>query len=143
MTKCFLCWLSPLPVTTRTARQSLTPAWLEKVRQGALILLYRLLFVLYAEDRDLLPDESGPYGEYASPVYGRKSRSAAGARSPASPLTYWAKFSGCSRRSLGVTTRLGIPDYNGGLFENNAAPILERCNCLIRSSLKSYSRCRT
>ena len=36
-------------------------AWLEQIRQGSLILLYRLLFVLYAEDRDLLPDERGPY----------------------------------------------------------------------------------
>ena len=35
-----------------------------EVRQGALILLYRLLFVLYAEDRNLLPDESGPYAPY-------------------------------------------------------------------------------
>ena len=28
---------------------------LREVRDGALILLYRLLFILYAEDRDLLP----------------------------------------------------------------------------------------
>lgn len=42
-----------------------TEAWLEQVRQGALILLYRLLFVLYAEDRDLLPDERGPYADYS------------------------------------------------------------------------------
>ena len=27
-------------------------------------LLYRLLFVLFAEDRNLLPDERGPYADY-------------------------------------------------------------------------------
>src|SRR5205823_1197766 len=30
--------------------------YLAQVRQSALILLYRLLFVVYAEDRDLLPE---------------------------------------------------------------------------------------
>lgn len=43
----------------------LDAAALAEVRQAALILLYRLLFVLYAEDRSLLPDESGPYAEYS------------------------------------------------------------------------------
>ena len=36
----------------------------EEVRQAAMFLLYRLLFVLYAEDRNLLPDERGPYADY-------------------------------------------------------------------------------
>ena len=39
-------------------------AYLDDLRQGSLILLYRLLFVLYAEDRNLLPDESGAYADY-------------------------------------------------------------------------------
>jgi hypothetical protein len=30
-------------------------AYLDQMRQSALVLLYRLLFVVYAEDRDLLP----------------------------------------------------------------------------------------
>ena len=33
---------------------------LQEVRDGALILLYRLLFILYAEDRDLLPVRGAP-----------------------------------------------------------------------------------
>src|SRR5687768_16148469 len=44
---------------------ALDDAYLDDVRKGALILLYRLLFVLYAEDRNLLPDESGPYADYS------------------------------------------------------------------------------
>ncbi len=39
--------------------------YLEDVRQNALILLYRLLFVVYAEDRDLLPDSQEPYKSYS------------------------------------------------------------------------------
>jgi hypothetical protein len=39
-------------------------ATLEEVRESALILLYRLLFILYAEDRDLLPVSDHRYEEY-------------------------------------------------------------------------------
>ena len=39
--------------------------YLDEVRQAALILLYRLLFVVYAEDRDLLPDQREPYKSYS------------------------------------------------------------------------------
>lgn len=37
---------------------------LEEVRDAALILLYRLLFILYAEDRDLLPVNDRRYDDY-------------------------------------------------------------------------------
>ncbi len=37
---------------------------LQEVREAALILLYRLLFILYAEDRDLLPVRDSRYDDY-------------------------------------------------------------------------------
>ena len=37
---------------------------LPEVRQAALIFLYRLLFVLYAEDRGLLPVNDSRYDDY-------------------------------------------------------------------------------
>ena len=37
---------------------------LAEVREAALILLYRLLFILYAEDRDLLPVRDNRYDDY-------------------------------------------------------------------------------
>ncbi len=40
-------------------------AALQDVRQAALVLLYRLLFMLYAEDRDLLPVSDKRYDDYA------------------------------------------------------------------------------
>ena len=103
-------------------------AWLEQVRQGALILLYRLLFVLYAEDRDLLPDERGPYAEYCLTRMRRdiaELRAAGRAASPRATI-YWARLKGIFAAIAYGDDALGIPPYNGGLFEAAAAPILER-----------------
>ena len=38
---------------------------LQQVREAALVLLYRLLFLLYAEDRELLPVRDPRYDDYA------------------------------------------------------------------------------
>ena len=40
-------------------------AYLDEVRQAALTILYRLLFVLYAEDRGLLPVDDNRYDDYS------------------------------------------------------------------------------
>ncbi len=103
-------------------------AWLEQVRQGALILLYRLLFVLYAEDRDLLPDEHGPYAEYSLTRIRREVAEARAAGREPSPRAaiYWARLRGIFAAITHGDDGLGIPPYNGGLFEADAAPILER-----------------
>ena len=103
-------------------------AWLEQVRQGALILLYRLLFVLYAEDRDLLPDERGPYAEYCLTRMRRDVAELRAAGRTASPRAtiYWARLKGIFAAIAYGDDALGIPPYNGGLFEAAAAPILER-----------------
>ncbi|MBA3812847.1 MAG: restriction endonuclease, partial [Caulobacteraceae bacterium] len=103
-------------------------AWLEAVRQGALILLYRLLFVLYAEDRDLLPDERGPYADYSLTRIRREVADARAEGRPASPRAaiYWARLKGVFTAIAHGDDALGVPPYNGGLFEPGAAPILER-----------------
>lgn len=102
--------------------------YLEEVRSGALILLYRLLFVLYAEDRNLLPDESGPYADYALT---RLRHEIADKRS--SGMTFSPKMTNMSARLGGIfraisegDDHLGVPPYNGGLFASETAPILER-----------------
>ncbi|MBC8285881.1 MAG: hypothetical protein H8E42_00250 [Nitrospinae bacterium] len=41
-----------------------TPVYLEELRNSALTFLYRLLFVLYAEDRNLLPVTDDKYDDY-------------------------------------------------------------------------------
>lgn len=112
----------------RTRPASPDKPWLEEVRQGALILLYRLLFVLYAEDRDLLPDERGPYAQYCLSRIRREVADAHAARRAASPrlAIYWARLRSIFIAIAKGDDGLGIPPYNGGLFDPSAAPILER-----------------
>ena len=104
-------------------------AGLEDVRQAALIFLYRLLFLLYAEDRDLLPVNDSRYDDYGL----RKSvrddidkRIAAGdAFSTAAP-NYHNHISTLCRQVDEGDASIGLPPYNGGLFAQQAAPMLEQ-----------------
>ena len=101
---------------------------LAEVRQGALILLYRLLFVLYAEDRNLLPDENGPYADYCltkirNEVADEERRARLSERACD---TYWSRLDGVFQAIANGDDELGIPPYNGGLFDPAAAPILSR-----------------
>jgi len=104
----------------------LTPAYLDEVRQGALILLYRLLFVLYAEDRNLLPDERGPYASYCLTKL-RQEIADKGPHGFLPGLTLlWSRLSTIFTAIAEGNDALGIPPYNGGLFDRKAAPILTR-----------------
>jgi hypothetical protein len=107
---------------------ALDAAALDEVRQGALILLYRLLFVLYAEDRNILPDENGPYADYSLTklrieVADKKAR---GARFSERLRAYWSRLDGVFDAIAKGDDSLGIPPYNGGLFDPAEAPILTR-----------------
>jgi hypothetical protein len=107
---------------------NLNSATLEEVRQGTLIFLYRLLFVLYAEDRNLLPDESGPYADYSvTKLRGEIAEKKARAAPFSDRLkTYWSRLEGVFQAIGQGDDSLGIPPYNGGLFDPAAAPILAR-----------------
>jgi hypothetical protein len=102
--------------------------YLDQVRNGALILLYRLLFVLYAEDRNLLPDESGPYAPYCLTRIRLEiaKNLAAGTSYPKGVVSLWPRLTTIFRAISDGNDDLGIPPYNGGLFDRAAAPILER-----------------
>ena len=106
---------------------TLTTAYVEDVRQGALVLLYRLLFVLYAEDRDLLPDERGPYAPYClTRIRLEIAARPSGNRYPSGVVTLWPRLTTIFSAIATGNDDLGIPPYNGGLFELAAAPILGR-----------------
>ena len=103
-------------------------ASLDQVRDATLILLYRLLFLLYAEDRDLLPVGDSRYRDYAL----RPLRQDIGRRmserdvfSP-SAAAIWSRMADLSRIVDRGEAAIGIPPYNGGLFSVDAAPLLER-----------------
>lgn len=99
---------------------ALGEAYLETVRQGALILLYRLLFVLYAEDRNLLPDEDGPYKEYALTRIRLEVAEKRGKAPYSERATLlWSRLSTVFTAIANGDDSLGIPPYNGGLFEES------------------------
>ncbi len=104
-------------------------AELDDVRQAALIFLYRLLFLLYAEDRDLLPVNDSRYDDYGL----RKSvrddidkRTAAGDTFSGFASHYYDHISTLCRQIDKGDPTIGLPPYNGGLFALQAAPILEQ-----------------
>ncbi len=103
-------------------------AEMEDVRQAALIFLYRLLFLLYAEDRDLLPVNDSRYDDYGL----RKSvrddiaqRMAAGDAFSSFATKYYDHISTLCRQIDRGDPSIGLPPYNGGLFAPEAAPLLE------------------
>jgi hypothetical protein len=89
---------------------------LQDVREASLVLLYRLLFLLYAEDRDLLPVSDKRYDDYAL----RPQRLDVGRRVSdgdafsASAAKVWAHISDLSRIINKGDPAVGIPPYNGG-----------------------------
>ena len=107
---------------------ALDTAYLDELREGALILLYRLLFVLYAEDRNLLPDQTGPYADYSLT---RLRLEVAEKRARDAPFSdrikgYWSRLDGVFQAIGQGDNSLGVPPYNGGLFDPATAPILAR-----------------
>lgn len=109
-------------------KEPLETAYLDEVQQGALILLYRLLFVLYAEDRNLLPDESGPYAEFCLTRvrFDVAKRAEENRPYPKGVVTIWPRLVTIFSAIADGNDDLGIPPYNGGLFDRSSAPILTR-----------------
>lgn len=117
-----------LPLHDRERPATIDETYLEDVRSGALVLLYRLLFILYAEDRNLLPDERGPYARYSltrmrMEIADARERSIASA---ARSTEYWGRLETIFGAIAEGDDPLGIPPYNGGLFDPTNAPLLSR-----------------
>lgn len=100
---------------------------LQDVREGALILLYRLLFILYAEDRDLLPVKDSRYDDYGLrqkvrlDVGDRKDREDVFSETAA---RYWGAMSDLFLAIDQGDASIGLPPYNGGLFDQERNLIL-------------------
>ena len=105
-----------------------SPAYLAELREATLILLYRLLFILYAEDRNLLPARDERYDDYAL----RKIRLDIARRRDANDTLsatacrYWQHVGELFRIISQGDASIGMPAYNGGLFEEARAPLLAR-----------------
>ena len=101
---------------------------LPAVREAALIFLYRLLFVLYAEDRGLLPVNDPQYEAYGlrKPVRDHvKDRMERGAIFSDTASNYYDHLATLCGLIDGGDASIGLPPYNGGLFAEDAAPLLQ------------------
>ena len=99
---------------------------LAKIREAALIFLYRLLFVLYAEDRGLLPVNDSRYDDYGlrKRVRDDIARRMADKDTFSSYATsYYDHLMSLFRLIDKGDPSIGLPPYNGGLFA--AATLLE------------------
>ncbi|WP_292022571.1 Eco57I restriction-modification methylase domain-containing protein [Brevundimonas sp. UBA875] len=114
------------PSLARALAESAPEASLDDVRDAALILLYRLLFLLYAEDRDLLPVNDDRYDDYAlRPVrLDIGERVTNGDTFSSTAAKVWAHISDLSRIVDKGDASVGIPPYNGGLFATSGTTLL-------------------
>ena len=111
------------------APDPITPDYLDQVKQATLILLYRLLFVLYAEDRNLLPVKSKRYDDYGMRDKVRKDIAKRIDESDTfsdKRTGYWDHLKGLFAAINEGDASIGIPPYNGGLFSASRTPMLNR-----------------
>jgi fido (protein-threonine AMPylation protein) len=107
--------ISELSITKETEESR------KDIFKGCLTLLYRLLFLLYAESRNLLPVEEDNYGKVSlsklkKDIY--KDLSATGLdKMSKRSYVYWARLESLFDIIANGDPALNIPIYNGGLFE--------------------------
>ncbi len=117
------------PKLAQAIAEAAPDAPLSEVRDAALILLYRLLFILYAEDRSLLPVRDTRYDDYGlrekvrDDIRQRKDRDDAFS---ATAARYWAAIDDLCRAIDQGDASIGLPPYNGGLFDRERTPLLAR-----------------
>ncbi len=115
------------PDLVRAIVKAAPEADLQEVREAALILLYRLLFILYAEDRDLLPVKDTRYDDYGLrnkvrlDVQARKDKNDVFSETAA---RYWGAMADLFIAIDQGDASIGLPPYNGGLFDQERHAIL-------------------
>lgn len=101
----------------------LTDADLEFLYDQALVVLFRLLFVAYAEDKDLLPYRSnGLYQRHALKTLARdlaERRNAQDHQFDSVATDLWVGVRQLFRAVDQGNTDWGVPAYNGGLFSSS------------------------
>ena len=109
-------------------RGGYTRAYLDEVREATLVLLYRMLFVLYAEDRALLPIYDPRYRDYSlrtirDDIAAKRDR---GGVFSSTVGSCWNRLTELFVMISDGDDAVGMPAYNGGLFERARAPLLAR-----------------
>ena len=109
-------------------RHRYTREYLEEVREATLILLYRLLFLFYAEDRRLLPVGDERYRAYSVRALRERVRDDidAGKQLSSKLTNIWRDLQGAFWLIDEGDDTIGMPAYNGGLFNRGRSLLLER-----------------
>ena len=114
----------------KTSGNHLSGEHLKKIHDNSLILLYRLLFILYAEHRDLLPLHVNKlYTENNSLDAFKKEISAKFDKDEpiaSSTFGYWNRLKELFEVINKGNSELGVPSYNGGLFDQEKHTFLEK-----------------
>lgn len=102
--------------------------YLDEVHRAALIVLYRLLFVFYAEDRNLLLAKEARYDDYSlrqlrEDIARRRDLGDAFSTSAARA---WQHLRTLFRAIDKGDDSIGLPPYNGGLFHETPSDLLAR-----------------
>ena len=96
-----------------------------KAQQPALVLLYRILFIMFAEDRGLLPVEHPSYQDYGLRYWLREHERPKGAKLSYQRRNAYLHFRELCRIVDRGDQAIGVPAYNGNLFAEDYAEILE------------------
>jgi len=90
----------------------------ERIREGCFVLLYRLLFIFYAEARGLLPKDADSYRQLSLETLREKVAGASrdGAQFLPDSRRIWAGLRDLFRLIDQGSKDLGTAPYNGGLF---------------------------
>jgi Eco57I restriction-modification methylase len=108
---------------------SAEPETLREIYDGSLILLYRLLFVLYAESRDLLPVHENRMYRDSYSLHAIKYRLAGDLDADRTLLPTSARLWQGLRELFAIieggNERLGVAIFDGGLFDPALHPFLE------------------
>ncbi|MYH29848.1 MAG: restriction endonuclease [Acidobacteria bacterium] len=115
------------PELARAIAEAAPNAPLPDVRDATLTLLYRLLFILYAEDRELLPVRDERYDDYGLRMRVRDDVRTRKDRNDVFSTTatrYWTAIDDLATAIDRGDASIGLPPYNGGLFDRERTPLL-------------------
>ncbi len=110
------------------ALSGVTNRELPEVREAALTFLYRLLFLLSAEDRGLLPVNDPRYDHYGLRKRVRDDvaeRTERGDPFSGTASAYYNHLTTLFQLVDKGDASIGLPPYNGGLFAKETAPLLD------------------
>lgn len=102
---------------------------LAEVHANALIVLYRILFVLFAEARGLLPlaTNAGYRETYSFDAIKKDVAAKPDELWVSGVCTLWPKLQALWSIIANGQRALGVPTFNGGLFDDGKYPFLTRC----------------